>query len=112
MTNALANSTNQIVDPDDIQLGEDILGIRGPVEIPTGWEWLLYTLIALSVVALTIFLVKRLLKRAAVIRMTPLARIAAASSAMTSPWIPKLGGPQTAIETPISAAAEVMASER
>jgi hypothetical protein len=76
MTNALASSTNQTVNPDDIQLGQDILGIRGPVDIPTGWEWLLYTLIGLIVAALAIFVIMRLLKRAAVIKPPPIPYIA------------------------------------
>lgn len=76
MTNTLASSTNQVVDPEDIQLGEDILGIRGPVEIPTGLEWLLYTLVGLLVAALAIFLIRRLLKRASVIKPPPIPYLA------------------------------------
>ena len=76
MTNLPASSTNQVLNPDDIQLGEDILGIRDPVDIPTGWEWLVYAAIGLVVLAVAIFLVRRWLRRAAVIQPPPIPYVA------------------------------------
>jgi len=64
-TNATANTSSNVA---DIELGEDILGIRGPVDIPSGWEWLWWTLGILAVAALLYYVIKKLVTRAQVVR--------------------------------------------
>jgi hypothetical protein len=76
MTNATPASTNQLADGAPIELGDDILGIRGPVDIPTGWEWLLYSLAAIAVIALAYFLGRRLLRHVQVIKPPPIPYVA------------------------------------
>ncbi len=72
MTNTLANITNSVVDSGEIELGDDILGINGPVEIPSGWEWLIYGLAAALLIGLAIFVVRRLMKRMTIILPPPI----------------------------------------
>ncbi len=71
MTNAPPNLTNAAA-TNEIQLEDDILGIQPPVDIPTGWEWLLYTLAAAALMALAYFLTRRLLRRLNVIKPPPI----------------------------------------
>lgn len=76
MTNATPDITNSLAGTEDIELGKDILGIRGPVEIPNGWEWLLYVLGALVLILLAALLIKRLLRRATIIKPPPIPYVA------------------------------------
>lgn len=72
MTNAPPNLTNSAAATNEIQLEDDILGIQPPVDVPTGWEWLLYTLTAAVLLGLAIFLTRRLLRRFHVIKPPPI----------------------------------------
>lgn len=72
MTNNLANITNRVADSGEIELGDDILGINGPVEIPSGWEWLIYGLAAALLIGLAIFVVRRMMKRMTVVLPPPI----------------------------------------
>jgi len=72
MTNAPPNLTNSVAATNEIQLEDDILGIQPPVDVPTGWEWLLYTLVAAGLIALAAFLTRRLLRRLHVIKPPPI----------------------------------------
>lgn len=72
MTNATPNLTNSAAATNEIQLEDDILGIQPPVEIPTGWEWLLYTLAAAALIALAVLVTRRLLRRWHVIKPPPI----------------------------------------
>ncbi|HAV62198.1 MAG TPA: hypothetical protein DCY13_07510 [Verrucomicrobiales bacterium] len=76
MTNAPPDSSQTLAEPADIEIGEDILGIRGPVDIPTGWEWAMYALALLALAALAWWLVRKLLKRALVIHPPPIPYVA------------------------------------
>lgn len=76
MTNDPPDITNRLAEAGEIELGEDILGIRGLVEIPTGWEWLIYFLSAAILIALAVFIVKKLMKRMTVIKPPPIPYVA------------------------------------
>jgi len=76
MTNDPPDITNSLAEAGEIELGEDILGIRGLVEIPTGWEWLIYFLSAAVLIALAVFIVKKLMKRMTVIKPPPIPYVA------------------------------------
>lgn len=75
MTNATPQS-QPLVEPADIELGSDILGIRGPVDIPSGWAIAIYVLGALALIALGWWLGRKLLRRARVILPPPIPYIA------------------------------------
>lgn len=59
--------SSNITNSAEIALGEDILGIRGPVDIPTGWEWLWWLLGVLLAATLLYFLIKKLLKKVKIV---------------------------------------------
>ena len=67
-TNALSNLATNAA---DIELGDDILGINGPVDIPNGWEWLWWTLAAIALIVLLVWLGRLLLRRIKVVRTRP-----------------------------------------
>jgi hypothetical protein len=72
-------NTNQLssnlTDSAEIELGDDILGINGPVDIPSGWEWLWWTLGILALAALVFYLTKKFLGRVKVVRAPVVPRI-------------------------------------
>lgn len=70
MTNAPPNLTNSAAA--EIELGDDILDIRPPVDIPTGWEWLLYAAALLVVAALVVLLARYLRRRLTVVLPPPI----------------------------------------
>jgi hypothetical protein len=65
-------NTNQLssnlTDSAEIELGDDILSINGPVDIPSGWEWLWWTLGILALAALVFYLTKKFLSRVKIVR--------------------------------------------
>jgi len=70
MTNTPPNLTNSVAGA--IELGDDILDIRPPVEIPNGWLWLLYVLAAVAVVILALALARYLRRRLQVVVPPPI----------------------------------------
>ena len=72
-------NTNQLssnlTDTAEIEIGDDILGINGPVDIPSGWEWLWWTLGILLFALLAYWLTKKLLSRIKIVRTPTVPRI-------------------------------------
>lgn len=72
MTNATPQLTNGIAATNEIQLEDDILAIQPPVDIPTGWEWLLYSLAVVIALVVATWFVRRLLLSLRVIKPPPI----------------------------------------
>ncbi len=72
-------NTNQLssnlTDSAEIALGDDILGINGPVDIPSGWEWLWWTLGIILFSLLAFWVTKKLLSRITIVRAPVIPRI-------------------------------------
>lgn len=72
-------NTNQLssnlTDSAEIELGDDILGINGPVDIPSGWEWFWWTLGIVLFALLAYWLTKKFLRRIRTVRTPTLPRI-------------------------------------
>jgi len=71
-TNLLSSN---LTDSAAIELGDDILGINGPVDIPSGWEWLWWTLGVLLFALLAYWLTKKVLARARIVHTPTVPRI-------------------------------------
>ena len=71
-TNQLSSN---VTDSAEIEIGDDILGINGPVDIPSGWEWLWWTLGILLFALFAYWATKKLLSRIQIVRTPAVPRV-------------------------------------
>jgi hypothetical protein len=62
------NASSNLAESAEIEIGEDILGIHGPVDIPSGWEWVWWTLGFILLAALLYWLARKFLSRVKIVR--------------------------------------------